>query len=102
MTYRNFEFPVEPIDELVPREILGYRRGPSSIGLRRPYVDLGLFDFGGTQRRLLAFGPDASYFHSLASGDPVENATCGFPSKDGLQQLIDDGQLTRHEPVATQ
>ncbi|MDL0134049.1 hypothetical protein [Halobacterium salinarum] len=101
ITYRNIEMPVEALEDLVPAEILGYRKGAARIQQKDLYLDLGLFDLGGSQRRLFASDPDAHYYHSLAPGEPMDNLTRRFPSKDGLRELIDRGQLTRLGPVAT-
>lgn len=102
ITYRTFEMPVEALNELVPAEILGYRKGAARIRQEGLSFDLGVFDLGGSQRRLFASDRQAHYYHSLAIGKPMDNLTRRFPSEDGLRQLIEDGQLTRLGPVATQ
>lgn len=102
ITYRNFEMPVEALEDLVPREILGYRKGAARIRQKERYFDLGLFDLGGSHRRVFASGRQAHYYHSLAPGQPMDHLTRRFPSKEGLQRLIDAGELTRLGPVATQ
>lgn len=102
ITYRNFEMPVEALDDLVPAEILGYRKGAAQIQQEDFYFDLGLFDLGGSQRRIFASDRQAHYYHSLAPGEPMDNLTRRFPSKEGLRQLLDREQLTRLGPVATQ
>jgi len=99
ITFKNYAFPVESMREFVPRSLLGYRRGAAQIAQRDGAYDLGMFDLAGCQRRILAEAPYGKYFRAVAPGRPVETGTFGFPTEDGLERLVEDGQVTRLGPV---
>jgi hypothetical protein len=99
VTFKNYAFPVETMDEFIPESLLGYRHGVANIAQRDKAYDLGLFDVAGCQRRILAEYRQGKYYRAVTPGQPVESGTWGFPSQDGLQRLVEDGQLTRLGPV---
>jgi hypothetical protein len=99
VTFRNYAFPVESMQEFTPGELPGYRRGAAQIAQQDGAYDLGLFDVAGCQRRLLAEYPSGTYYRCVAPGQPVETGTFGFPTEDGLERLVEDGQITRLGPV---
>lgn len=99
VTFKNYSFPVESLSEFVPESLLGYRRGVADIARQDGAYDLGMFDVAGCQRRILAEYRQGTYYRAVAPGQPVEAGTFGFPTQDGLQRLVDDGQVTRLGPV---
>lgn len=99
VTFKNYAFPVESMAEFVPESLLGYRRGLARIAQRDKAYDLGMFDVAGCQRRILAEYRQGKYYRAVAPGQPVETGTFGFPTQDGLQRLVNDGQVTRLGPV---
>lgn len=99
VTFKNYAFPVESMQEFVPRSLLGYRHGEAHIVQRDRAYDLGMFDLAGCQRRILAEFPRGKYFRAVAPGRPVERGTFGFPTEDGLARLVEEGEVTRLGPV---
>ncbi|MFY4815835.1 hypothetical protein ACOJIV_24570 [Haloarcula sp. AONF1] len=96
VTFKNFRFPVESMEEFEPRELLGYRRGMARIDRVDYGYDLGMFAVAGVQRRILAYGTE---FCAVAPGQSSADATWGFPTRDGLERLIETNNLTRLGPV---
>ena len=72
----------------------GTRVGKARIAQRGSGLDLGLFSLAGSHRRLIALTRDGQCFESLASGRPIEDAVWGFPTKDGVKTLIEEGLCT--------
>ncbi|WP_257301202.1 hypothetical protein [Haloarchaeobius sp. FL176] len=99
VTFKNYEFPVESMQEFEPRSLLGYRRGAAHIARRENSYDLGMFDLAGCQRRIFTDYPQGKYFRAVAPGRDFDTATFGFPTEDGLERLVDDGKVTRLGPV---
>jgi len=99
VTFKNYTFPVESMREFVPRSLLGYRAGAARIARRDRAYDLGMFDVAGCQRRILAESPLGKYYRCVAPGQAIETGTFGFPTRDGLERLVEDGQITRLGPV---
>jgi len=99
VTYKNYAFPVEGMGEFEPESILGYRSGAAGIRRRCGGFDLGQFEFAGSQRRLIAVDPKGAYFRSVTPGQSLEDAPWGFPTRDGLERLVEDGHVTRLGPV---
>ncbi|MFC3957634.1 hypothetical protein [Halovivax cerinus] len=99
LTFKNYAFPVESMGEFVARDHLGYRSGAAYISQRDGAYDLGMFDLAGCQRRILAEDPYGKYFRCVAPGRTVETGTFGFPRRDGLERLVEDGKITRLGPV---
>ncbi|WP_379765519.1 hypothetical protein [Halorubrum trueperi] len=98
VTFKNFRFPVESMGEFEPRELLGYRRGMARIDRVGCGYDLGMFSMAGVQRRILAnvYGTE---FCAVAPSQSVDDATWGFPTRDGVERLIEANDLTRLGPV---
>ncbi len=99
MTYKNYAFPVEEMSEFEPAEILGYRSGAAGIRRYGLGFDLGLFDFGGCQRRVISLGRQGKYFRWVRPNKPVEDAPWKFPTRDGLERLLEAREVTRLGPV---
>lgn len=99
VTFKNYEFPVESMREFEPRSLLGYRRGAAHIAREEYSYDLGMFDLAGCQRRIFTDYPQGKYFRAVAPGQAFDTATFGFPTEDGLERLVEDGQVTRLGPV---
>jgi len=99
VTFKNFVFPVESMQEFEPRSLLGYRRGAAHIARQEYSYDLGVFDLAGCQRRIFADYPHGKYFRAVAPGQAFDTATFGFPTEDGLERLVEDEQVTRLGPV---
>jgi hypothetical protein len=99
ITFKNYAFPVESMREFVPRCLLGYRAGAAHIAQRDGAFDLGMFDVAGCQRRILAEYSRGKYYRCVAPGQAIETGTFGFPTRDGLERLVEDGQITRLGPV---
>lgn len=99
ITYKNFEFPVEGMAEFSPRAILGYRAGAAEIGRHGGGFDLGLFSIAGCQRRVITMDPNGSYFRAVAPNQSIEDAPWGYPTKDGLERVVEAGQVERLGPV---
>jgi hypothetical protein len=99
ITFKNYSFSVESMSEFVPRSLLGYRRGLAQIAQRDRAYDLGMFDLAGCQRRILAEYPQGKYYRGVAPGQSVETGTFGFPSREGLERLVEDDQIMRLGPV---
>lgn len=99
ITFKNYAFPVESMGEFEPGSILGYRRGAAGIRRHCGGFDLGVFQFGGCQRRLLTLDPDGSYFRSATPGRSLAEAPWGFPTRDGLERLVEAGEIERLGPV---
>jgi hypothetical protein len=57
-----------------------------------------LFDVAGCQRRVLA-SSYGSYFCAVAPTRSVDEATWGYPTPDGLERLVEAGDITRLGPV---
>jgi hypothetical protein len=85
--------PVEAIDEFQPRTILGYRKAAARIDKR----DNG-FEVNGLQRRVLA-DRTGRWFRVIAPGQDAGEAPWGFPTKDGLERLVEQGVIRRLGPV---
>jgi hypothetical protein len=98
LTFKNYAFPVEDMDEFRPQELLGYRRGAARIGMLDGWFDLGMFDVSGVQRRLLT-NKTGEWFRAIAPGQDVEDAPYGYPTQEGLQRLVDSGAVHRLGPV---
>jgi len=70
------------------------------IAQRDGAYDLGMFDLAGCQRRILAEYSRGKYFRCVAlGGRAIETGTFGFPTRDGLERLVEDEQITRLGPV---
>jgi len=69
------------------------------IAQRDGAYDLGMFDLAGCQRRILAEYSRGKYFRCVAPGRAIETGTFGFPTRDGLERLVEDEQITRLGPV---
>lgn len=98
ITYKNYAFPVQDMDDFKPREIKGYRAGKARIERTGGGFDLGLFDFGGFQRRLVSnlFG---TYYRWASPGQSVEDALWGIPHPESLERLVAAGEVERLGPV---
>jgi hypothetical protein len=99
ITFKNYTFSIESMEEFEPRSVLGYRGGAAHIAKQGHAYDLGMFDLAGCQRRILAEHPEGKYFRGVAPGQPVEDGTFGFPTEEGLERLVEDGKVTRLGPV---
>jgi hypothetical protein len=98
VTFKNFAFPVEDIAEFQPREILGYRKGAARITHRDGGFDVGMFEVSGVQRRVLA-DKTGQWFRMVAPGQDAVDAPWGFPTRDGLERLVERGVVRRLGPV---
>lgn len=99
ITFKNYAFPVEDIVDFTPGEILGYRAGGARIGRYGGGFDLGPFRVNDCQRRVISMNPHGTYFRAPTPGQTVEDATWGYPTRDGLERLVEDDQVTRLGPV---
>lgn len=98
VTFKNYAFPVESIEEFEPQELLGYRRGAARIGGAAIGFDLGVFDVAGCQRRILA-SKYGKYFSAIAPNGSLDDVVWGYPTRDGLKRLVETGRITRLGPV---
>lgn len=98
ITFKNFESPVEGMNEFRQRKILGYRSGAARISHADGGFDLGMFNIAGCQRRIIA-GKYGRHFRAVAPNQLLEDAPWGYPTRDGLARLVEEGQVTRLGPV---
>lgn len=114
ITYKNYEFPVEAMDEFSPQTILGYRSGAAQIKMHGGGYDLGMFEVSGNQRRLIVHpyfdighprknpSPKCKCFRAVAPDQSVADTPWGYPTPDGLETLVEEGQIMRLGPVRYQ
>jgi len=99
LTYKNYAFPVESMDEFSVKEIHGYRSGAARIRRAGGGFDLGVLDLAGCQRRLIVHDKQGKYFRAAAPSQSIADAPWGYPTRDGLQRLVEAEQVTRLGPV---
>jgi hypothetical protein len=99
ITFKNFDYTVESMEDFTPKEIVGYRKGEAEIRRHGGGFDLGLFNVSGVQRRLISLNPRGDMIRAVAPGQSIEDTPWGFPTRDGLEELVDTGHITRLGPV---
>lgn len=100
VTYRNYDFRVETMNEFDVDEILGYRSGAAGVrSFNGVGYDLGVFDIVGFQCRLGVLGRDGELFCAVPVGESFSDVTWGFPSRSGLERVVEAGKVTRVGPV---
>lgn len=100
ITYRNFDFPVQSMDEFHVDDILGYRSGSAGIrSVDGVGFEMGVFDLAGYQCRIEVLGRDGELFRAAPVGETSEKTPWGFPSVNGVERLVDAGKVTRLGPV---
>lgn len=99
ITYKNFVFPVEGMVEFTPKEFLGYRAGAARVRRYGGGFDLGQFRVNGCQRRVISLNPQGTYFRASTPSQSIDDAPWGYPTRKGLERLVEDGQVTRLGPV---